>query len=386
MISHIISGLSYKTIFGSIGMIYAMLSIGVLGFIVWSQWMALLSREIKVINFTICWKGLTLLDTFYSSNANNFTQSAGNFNKGSSETIRENSLNNFYLFLTSYKHFYFNNFKENESWLRWFVGFSEGDGAILENKGRLRFVLTQKDKNILYHIQNVLNFGKVKEFENYSRFIVENNKDILLLYLLFNGNLALTYRINQLNRWIKFLPKLNIEENFGINNIPLVNKINFLPTLNDSWLSGFTDAEGCFSISISPYYNKNKNIKEDKYYVKSRFILDQKDGDFILSDIALLLNSTTKPKKRNKTNNVIRLNISCNDYESQNSKIIFDYFNRFLLKTTKVEGFKIWCNVTNMIQGNQPLSLVNIKIIRELRSQINKYLAENNPLGSAKYS
>ena len=101
-----------------------MMSIGVLGFVVWSQTVALLYREVKVINFTVGWNGLlflflfiqitqlgNLLDTFCSLNANKSAQSAGNSlpavtsmldKVGSSETIRGNTYDlfkdNYYCF------------------------------------------------------------------------------------------------------------------------------------------------------------------------------------------------------------------------------------------------------------------------------------------------
>ena len=51
IISHVVATYSNKPIFGYLGMVYAMLSIGVLGFLVWARW---------VHNFAICWKYLII--------------------------------------------------------------------------------------------------------------------------------------------------------------------------------------------------------------------------------------------------------------------------------------------------------------------------------------
>ncbi|PBP16591.1 orf1059 mitochondrial protein [Diplocarpon rosae] len=76
------------------------------------------------------------------------------------------------------------------------IGFVEGDGAIQTYaKGiRVRFVLTQKESAILYHIHNNLGIGAVKHFpqgksgnkNDFYRLIVDNPSHILLLAFLFN--------------------------------------------------------------------------------------------------------------------------------------------------------------------------------------------------------
>ena len=189
-----------------------MFTIGILGFLVWSQFyfslfaqksfetVALPYCEVRVINFAVCWDSLVLIGTFSSKNLISYTQSAGNlYTKGlksSSETTRETSFD-FSLFSEHYT-------KQtrcetpNHHWLAWFVGFSEGDGGILITKGKARFFLTQKEDTILQLVQEVLEFGRIKQINGYSRYIVSDTQSILLLLHLFNGNLVLSHRQRQL--------------------------------------------------------------------------------------------------------------------------------------------------------------------------------------------
>jgi hypothetical protein len=83
--------------------------------------------------------------------------------------------------------------------LVWFIGFTEGDGAILSYGTQLTFVLTQKDSKILEEIRNAFGFGVVKSFGGFSRYIVSKGTYCFLLYLIFNGNLFIKSKIIQLN-------------------------------------------------------------------------------------------------------------------------------------------------------------------------------------------
>nr|QYC94405.1 putative LAGLIDADG homing endonuclease [Oedogonium sp. 1_circle_61917] len=167
----------------------------------------------------------------------------------------------------------------SDDFLYWLIGFTEGDGHFGINKRKdLSFVITQgeKGKDILDKIKETLGFGTViKQGPRVYRFIVRKKEELRLIIFLFNGNIVLPSRKKQFNL---FINEYNKKKKVEVINY--INSNNFIPSLSNTWILGFTEAEGCFTISLL----KNSNA------FRIRFILAQKGAENlpILSKFILL--------------------------------------------------------------------------------------------------
>lgn len=240
----------------------------------------------------------------------------------------------------------------NDDFLYWFIGFMEGDGSFtISKRGDLQWVVTQsiKDNQILEYIQSEFGFGKIyvqSLKQKTQRYVVQDFTNLYLMCLLFNGNMCFPVRQAKFHSFVTKLNEKLITNNLG-HNWPLIQPIMELKqvSLHDYWLSGITDAEGCFSISF---------LKNSKHAFTVRFILSQKwdANKNVLNTILNLfeLKNNGKPigsvvKHSNPIANVFELRI--NGVKNQNQ--IFEYFDKFPLKTKKSKSYFIYKEILQEI-------------------------------------
>ena len=228
----------------------------------------------------------------------------------------------------------------------------------------MAFVISQstEDIEILNYILKELGFGKInKQGQRVSRYIVQDISNLYLIILLFNGNIILPSRKKNFK---DFLENFNNKILTGKIKTSTIDKnpINYqvseiYPSLSNSWLSGFTDAEGCFTVS----FLKNSNA------FRLRYILSQK-GDInlpILSKFILLFNAGVLEAHSVKSNYSYILSgvKNCNN--------VYDYFYNFPLKSKKALSLELWKEIHMAITQKEHLHLEKRQILIEKATKVN---------------
>jgi hypothetical protein len=268
---------------------------------------------------------------------------------------------NFTNFYSMYSRLFPNKPLPSNKILEWLIGFTEGDGSfIVTKRGELQFVISQNslDVQVLYYIKEQLGFGTViqqSKSSNTHRYIVQDMKNLSLICTLFNGNIVFLTRNT---RFLIFLATFNDKAlRLNIDTINPISK-TIIPTLNDYWLSGFTDAEGCFSLSL---------LSNSSGY-RLRFLLCQKweINKPILDHINKLfgVGKVFKHTSPNSWEYIVNGVKNCNS--------ILPYFDEYILFSKKKQSYELWKELRlQLINGDHLNSNTRIKM-KELTNEINK--------------
>lgn len=232
----------------------------------------------------------------------------------------------------------------------------------------MHFVITQGTPNlfVLEYIKNTLGIGRViKQGKRTFRFIIEQRSHLEFIILIFNGNMVLPSRIKRfqtfLDSYNNFFIKERIRPIFSkhslLQPIPFIfNKV--MPTLKDSWLSGFVDSEGCFSISIT---DSRVNIVFD--------ISQKYESNLTILSHFILLFITGKIQNHSKEGN---FSYRVDGLKNCEKIIDSNYFELFELKTTKKNSYRLWKELLYHIKNKDHLN-------KELRIELIKKSKLINP-------
>ena len=257
-------------------------------------------------------------------------------------------------------------FKDKDNLGYYLAGLLEGDGHIslpslgdttLNRVLNPRIVFTSHKENLGMYafIQSELgNIGRFQISGNVIRYIIGDMKGIIHFINLIHGKLR-TPKNKRLNDTIKFI---NTKYSLSIAE-SLLDNSNYQ---DNYWFTGFTEADGHFGIKYVESKEKSETRKRSTAEsVSLNFRLDQRVYDKptsssmepFMNDLASFLSSNLNRYKTAKDTEVLSLYVS----SVNNIKFLVDYFNRYPLIGNKLNDFKKWEIVYNMIISKEHLSI-----------------------------
>lgn len=248
-------------------------------------------------------------------------------------------------------------------------GLLEGDGhlslpalgkTILNRILNPRIIFTSHINNLGMYAYIQSELGGIGKFQitgiNTIRYVIGDIKGILSFINFIHGKLRTpkNIRFNELIKFLNFKYSLVIPES-------LLDTSNLN---NNSWFTGFTEADGHFGLKIVESKPKSETRKRSvSFSISLKFRLDQRSFDKpnsssmlpIMENLASFLScklSTYMIGPKTNPREILSLSIAgINSLE-----FIVNYFNKYPLLGTKGIDFKLWEVVYYMILSKEHLS------------------------------
>lgn len=331
----------------------------------------LAGKFLPALNLAICWEELWIFI---------IALSAGNFlNLNLLSILRDNTPKLVCLYLN--KRLFSNSLKNNDfnsSFASYLAGLIEGDGTIVvpkterSTKGKLNYPSIQiifdlRDLPLALIIQSKINHGSISRKKGVNAYVltINNFEGLILIANLINGYMR-TPKINALYKlidWLNIRFDLNIEKkDKDISNID-----------SNSWLAGFIDADGHFSVRTTTVSKYPK--------IECKFELSQRQNDHnnennyeFLNLIADFLFTTVKEIRVDKPKPEYRVRT----ISLKGNLILINYIENYPLFSSKYLNYQDWRKVLVFFENKNHTNPESIKTIIEIKSKMNNKRTEFN--------
>ena len=264
--------------------------------------------------------------------------------------------------------------KNKTNFSNYLAGLIEGAGTIVvpkterSNKGKINYPSIQiafnlKDLPLALLIQQNLGQGSLIRKKGVNAYIltINNLEGMILIVNLINGKLR-TPKIHSFWNLIDWLNNKNIKLNI------IKKSLNNNSLLDNSWLSGFIEADGHFSVRNTI---KNGNTKAK---VECKFELSQRQNDhrgnnnlFFLEEIAKILITSVKS---------IRMNTLQPQYRIRTTSLIGNialenYLTAYPLFGSKYLDCIDWLKVLNLFKNGEHKNITGIEKLNYIKLNMN---------------
>ena len=272
------------------------------------------------------------------------------------------------------KKYYSKNVKINNNLGTYLAGLFEGDGHIwiqnsnMKKKHNPRFCITfsLKNESLAKKLLDLIGSGfiRYKSKDNACVWVVSPVVGLKKIVSLINGELR-TPKIHQLHKLIDWLNK---NHSTNIEKLPLKEgKLN-----NDSWLSGFIDSDGSFSVQYTKIENNAKKRKISCRLRIEQRMLDPISGNSyigVLTSIAEFLNCSLLTRKQKSTGNEYYILTASSKVSLD---IIIKYLEVYPLFSSKYLDYLDWKEIALLILDNKHYTEEGLIKTDSVRNSINR--------------